>query len=110
MKAAVRTIAIIVVAAMFCATIGFIVMLRRPVRAAADQYVQWSDPENPSDQLVTGPYRVDPNWPKLPGPKGWTFGSTQAVFVQNPDRIFVGMRGELPDLTHVKPTVADLET
>jgi hypothetical protein len=110
MKAALRTIAILIVVGMFCATIGFIVMLRRPVKAAGDQYVQWSDPDNPSDQLVTGPYKVDPNWPKFPGPKGWTFGSTQAVFVQNPDRIFVGMRGELPDITHLKSTVADLET
>ena len=23
---------------------------------------QWVDPANPSDQLITGPYRVDPNW------------------------------------------------
>ena len=25
---------------------------------------QWVDPANPSDELVDGPYRVDPNWPK----------------------------------------------
>ena len=76
---------------------------------------QWVDPANPSDQLVTGPYRVDPNWPKplaelFPEEKGWTWGAVQGVFVQNPDRIFVTMRGELPDLTNAKKKVVEIET
>ena len=41
---------------------------------------RWVDSANPSDQLVTGPYRVDPNWPKplaelFPEEKGWTWGA-----------------------------------
>src|SRR5450759_2327186 len=76
---------------------------------------RWVDSANPSDQLVTGPYRVDPNWPKplaelFPEEKGWTWGAVQGVFVQNPDRIFVTMRGELPDLTNVKKKTVELET
>lgn len=59
------------------------------------------DPGN-SDQDITGAYNVDLNWPKpmstWPGHEGWTWGSTQAVFVESPDRIFVGQRGELPEL------------
>jgi NHL repeat len=60
-----------------------------------------SDPGNP-DQLITGAYDVDRNWPKpmstWPGHEGWTWGSTQALFVESPDRIFVCQRGELPEL------------
>ena len=45
---------------------------------------------------------MDPNWPKplatlFPEEKGWTWGAVQGVFAQNPDRIFVAMRGELPE-------------
>lgn len=68
---------------------------QRRARQQAD-----SDP-NP-DQDITGPYNVDPNWPKpmstWPGHEGWTWGSTQATFVESPDRIFVCQRGELPEL------------
>jgi hypothetical protein len=58
---------------------------------------------------TTGPYEVDKNWPKplstlFPEEKGWTWGSTQAVFAQNPNRIFIGMRGELPA---IKPGAED---
>ena len=55
-----------------------------------------------SDEEVSGAYEVDPNWPKpmstWPGHEGWTWGSTQGVFAQNPNRIFVLQRGELPEL------------
>lgn len=56
-----------------------------------------------SDELVSGPYQVVKNWPQpldtlWPEEKGWTWGSTQAVFAQNPNRIFISMRGELPAL------------
>jgi NHL repeat len=58
---------------------------------------------NPSDEQVTGSYNVDKDWPKpldtlFPEEKGWTWGSTQAVFAQNPNRIFIAMRGELPSI------------
>src|SRR5262245_11015400 len=75
---------------------------------------QWVDPANLSDELVDGPYRVDPNWPKplsqLPNHKGWTWGAVQGVFAQNPNRIFVVMRGELPDVSNLKTKVVEVET
>jgi len=59
-------------------------------------------PRNPSDQQVTGAYDVVPDWPKplssWPGHEGWTWGATQGVFAQNPDRVFVIQRGELREL------------
>ncbi len=53
-----------------------------------------------SDQL--GPYEVVPGWPKplstLPNHEKWGYGAVQYVFAQNPNRIFILERGELPDL------------
>jgi hypothetical protein len=76
---------------------------------------QWVDPANPSDELVDGPYRVDPNWPKPlatrgPDEQGWTWGATQGIFAQNPNRIFVAMRGELPDVSKLKSKNVEVET
>ncbi|MFY9527695.1 MAG: hypothetical protein WBC04_13565 [Candidatus Acidiferrales bacterium] len=56
---------------------------------------------NPSDEQVMGPYDVVKDWPKplstlFPEERGWTWGATQAIFAQNPNRIFISMRGELP--------------
>ena len=49
----------------------------------------------------TGPYRVVEGWPKpLPDTRhshdGWTWGSFGGVYAENPDRIWIAMRGELP--------------
>src|ERR1700726_1996355 len=54
-----------------------------------------------SDEQISGPYDVVKNWPKplailWPSEKGWTWGATQAIFAQNPNRLFISMRGELP--------------
>jgi len=50
----------------------------------------------------TGPYEVAANWPKplsqLPGHDKWTWGSTEAVFAESPDRVLVVQLGELPAL------------
>src|SRR6202158_757782 len=109
----------IVVGAMVCAVIGVMTLVNfsstGKVSAAQQQAAgQWVDPANPSDELVDGPYRVDPSWPKplatlFPEDKGWTWGAVQGVFAQNQDRLFVVMRGELPDLTKIKPKFAELE-
>jgi len=84
------------------------------LEAAKQRPMQWVDPRNVSDELTAGPYIVDPNWPKplsdLPDHEGWTWGAVQGVFAQNPDRIFVAMRGELPDLSNLSPQVVELET
>jgi len=55
-------------------------------------------PKGGQDQ--TGPYTVDPGWPKplsqLPGHEKWTWGAVQGIFAESPNRVYVLMRGELP--------------
>src|ERR1700681_963181 len=108
----------IVVGLMGCAAIGAMMWMHFSstgnVNAAQKQGGGWVDPANPSDELVDGPYRVDPNWPKplatlFPEEKGWTWGAVQGVFAQNPDRIFVVMRGDRRDVTNINPKSAELE-
>ena len=43
----------------------------------------------------TGPYEVVANWPQPWSPAGYIWGSQPAVFAQSPDRIFIGVRGEI---------------
>lgn len=109
----------IFVGAMVCGAVALVTLALFPrnknVAAAGDGTGQWVDPANPTDELVDGPYKVDPDWPKpfaelFPEEKGWTWGAVQGIFVQNPDRIFVAMRGELPDISHVKPTFVEVTT
>src|SRR5262250_2472514 len=109
---------VVVVAVVVCAVIGVMASIgfrdAAKVRAAQQQAGQSVDPANPSDELVDGPYRVDANWPKplaelFPEEKGWTWGAVQGIFAQNPDRIFVAMRGELPDVSHLKPTFVEVQ-
>ena len=69
---------------------------------------------NKSDQRVMGGYDVVKGWPKalstLPGHEGWTWGAVQGVFAQNPDRIFVIMRGELRELPEsIPPQIIEIE-
>jgi hypothetical protein len=97
MKVVGRVMLIVVVVG---TVIGFM-MVEHTRRGVAAQ--QAGSATHQSDQDITGPYNVDPNWPKplgknFPEEDGWTWGSTQGVFVQNPNRIFVAMRGELPEL------------
>src|SRR5262245_1690378 len=56
----------------------------------------------------TGHYKVAADWPKpLPDTRhshdGWTWGSFGGVYAENPDRIWVAMRGELPLPQGAKP-------
>src|SRR5258708_2979243 len=104
---------------MLCAAISvmtLVIFSRTKMEVAAQQAAGQSvDPANPSDELVDGPYRVDQNWPRplatlFPEEKGWTWGAVQGIFAQNPDRIFVVMRGELPDLANAKKAYVELQT
>src|SRR6185295_4360252 len=56
---------------------------------------------NSHQDWPTGDYKVVDGWPKpLPDTRhshaGWTWGSFGGVYAENPDRIWVAMRGELP--------------
>ena len=64
--------------------------------ASAARSERWSYQDWP-----TGHYRVVEGWPKpLPDTRhshdGWTWGSFGGVYAENPDRIWIAMRGELP--------------
>jgi hypothetical protein len=107
-------VAVVVCAAVVALKVAFFPHTQKVVSAAGESG-QWVDPANPTDELVDGPYKVDPNWPKpfaelFPEEKGWTWGAVQGIFVQNPDRIFVAMRGELPDISNIKPTYVEVQT
>lgn len=75
-----------------------------PVRGGTRE----SPEDNPSDEQVSGPYEVIENWPKplssLPGNEKWTWGAVEGVFAQNPNRVFILQRGEIPALTRPKNT------
>jgi len=43
----------------------------------------------------TGAYEVVANWPQPWSPAGYVWGSQPAVFAQSPDRVFIGVRGEI---------------
>lgn len=49
-----------------------------------------------------GPYEIDKNWPAnistLPGNEKWTWGAGQSVYAENPNRVFLLFRGELPNI------------
>jgi hypothetical protein len=51
---------------------------------------------------MTGPYDVDPDWPKpltsLPGHEKWTWGAVEDIFGESPNPVFIAQRGELPAL------------
>jgi hypothetical protein len=59
-------------------------------------------------QEQSGQYEVVRDWPKpltaLPGHEKWTWGSPEGIFAENPNRIYVVERGELPFLTRMKNT------
>ena len=74
-------------------------------------------PGQKGGQDIFGAYDVDPNWPQpmsaLPGNEQWTWGSGEGVFAENPDRVFILQRGQLPnikrpkqiDLTQLGPSI-----
>ena len=72
-------------------------------QAQAKPAGRWSHQDWP-----TGHYKVVEGWPKpLPDTRhshdGWTWGSVGGVYAENPDRIWVAMRGELPLPTGAAP-------
>jgi hypothetical protein len=53
-------------------------------------------------QDMFGQYDIVKGWPKdistLPGNDKWTYGAGQSVYAENPNRIFMLYRGELPNI------------
>jgi len=59
-------------------------------------------PGQKGGQDIFGPYEVVKDWPKnissLPGNEKWTWGAGQSVYAENPNRVFLLFRGELPNI------------
>jgi streptogramin lyase len=59
-------------------------------------------PGQKGGQDTFGPYEVVHDWPKnissLPGNEKWTWGAGQSVYAENPNRVFLLFRGELPNI------------
>src|SRR5580704_6195523 len=53
-------------------------------------------------QDTFGPYDVAKDWPAnvstLPGNEQWTWGAGQGIYAENPNRVFMLFRGELPNI------------
>jgi hypothetical protein len=53
-------------------------------------------------QDIFGPYEVVKGWPKnistVAGNEKWTWGAGQSIYAENPNRIFLLFRGELPNI------------
>ena len=53
-------------------------------------------------QDMFGGYEVVKGWPKdistIPGNEKWTYGAGQSVYAENPNRVFMLYRGELPNI------------
>jgi hypothetical protein len=53
-------------------------------------------------QDMFGAYEVVKGWPQnvseIPGNEKWTFGAGQGVYAENPNRVFMLFRGELPNI------------
>jgi hypothetical protein len=58
-------------------------------------------PGEKGGQDTFGAYKPVADWPKplsqLPEHEKWTWGSTQGVFAESPNRVFILQRGELPN-------------
>jgi len=59
-------------------------------------------PGQKGGQDIFGPYEIVKDWPKdistLPGNEKWTWGAGQGIYAENPNRIFLVFRGELPNI------------
>src|SRR5580693_8698286 len=53
-------------------------------------------------QDIFGAYEIVKGWPKdistVPGNEKWTYGAGQSVYAENPNRVFMLFRGELPNI------------
>ena len=67
-------------------------------------------PGEKGGQDYTGPYEVVADWPKpmttLPGHEKWSWSTVQGIFAQNPNRVFIIQRGELPVVERPREVIA----
>jgi hypothetical protein len=75
----------------------------RPVEAQAKPGTGFAAiPGTVGGQDTFGAYEPVKNWPKdistLPGNQAWTWGAGQSIYAENPNRVFLLFRGELPNI------------
>ena len=84
--------------------LGFFIALRTiTVRGAAKPGTgAIAIPGQVGGQDMFGAYDVVKGWPQdigtLPGNEKWTWGAGQGIFAENPNRVFMLFRGELPNI------------
>jgi DNA-binding beta-propeller fold protein YncE len=89
--------------------VAALVFANRPaaVQGQARQEVSFAAvPTEKGGQDIWGAYEPVLNWPKpltgIPGHEKWTWGAGQGVFAENPNRVFILQRGELPAVERPK--------
>ena len=75
----------------------------RPVEAQQKSGMGFAAiPGQKGGQDIFGPYDIVKDWPQnistLPGNEKWTWGAGQSVYAENPNRVFLLFRGELPNI------------
>jgi sugar lactone lactonase YvrE len=59
-------------------------------------------PGQKGGQDMFGAYDIVKGWPKdistIPGNEKWTYGAGQGIYAENPNRVFMLFRGELPNI------------
>ena len=93
---------IVLVALVLMAAVVFTAKLR-PVEAQQKPGAGFAAiPGQKGGQDIFGPYDIVKDWPQnisaLPGNEKWTWGAGQGVYAENPNRVFLLFRGELPNL------------
>lgn len=88
--------------AVITAGVIYLVIENRTRTVKADTLSFAVIPGEKGGQDIFGGYEVVKGWPKdistLPGNEKWTWGAGQSVYAENPNRIFILMRGELPNI------------
>ena len=82
----------------FRATAGQAFLMGRTLVSVAALSLLFATPvfaQEKGGEDETGAYEVVANWPQPWSPAGYIWGSQPAVFAESPDRIFIGVRGEI---------------
>src|SRR3979411_3329365 len=98
-----RRVALSVLAIVVVCLVGFVLTSNQAtVHGQGNVTSIASVPGAVGGQDTFGPYDVVKNWPAdvstLPGNEQWTWGAGQGIYAENPERVFLLFRGELPNI------------
>ena len=94
---------VIVLVALVLTAAAVLMVKLRPVEAQQKPGAGFAAiPGQKGGQDIFGPYDIVKDWPQnisaLPGNEKWTWGAGQGIYAENPNRVFVLFRGELPNI------------